>query len=116
MLKGSTSPFEFLKRVLTRNIETIKDLGRTNQAASLKLIVEDLEQDVGKWRRLNNSDLTLFVEEEVKRLPEHMQKTYVETQQELEAESQALKSLIAEKIKIVDTIDASNNALVDANE
>ena len=45
-----------------------------------------------------------------------MQKTYVEAQQALEAESQELKSLEAEKIKIVDTIDASNNALVVANE
>jgi len=45
-----------------------------------------------------------------------MQKTYVEAQQALEAESQELKSLEAEKIKIADEIDASNNALTDANE
>jgi len=45
-----------------------------------------------------------------------MQKTYVEIQKELEAESQELKSVKAEKFKIADAIDASNNALVDANE
>ena len=45
-----------------------------------------------------------------------MQKTYAEAQKELEAESQELKSLDAEKIKIADAIDTSNNALADANE
>jgi len=45
-----------------------------------------------------------------------MQKTYVETQQALEAESQELKPLEAKKIKIVDVIDASNNILVDVNK
>ena len=34
----------------------------------------------------------------------------------IEAEFQELKSLEAEKVKIVDAIDASNNALADANE
>ena len=48
VLKGSTSPFEFLKVVLTRNIETIRAFGRTDQAASLELIVENFEQDVGE--------------------------------------------------------------------
>ena len=61
--------------------------------------MEDLEKDVGEWHRLNSSDLTPFVEEEVKRLSEYMQKTSVETQQELEAESQELKSLEAERLR-----------------
>jgi len=78
--------------------------------------VEDLEKDMDEWRRLNSSDLTTLVEEEVKRLSDHMQKTYVEAQQALEAESQELKSIEGEKIKIADAIDASNNALADANE
>ena len=99
-----------------RNIETIKDFRGIDQAASLKLIMEDLEQDVGEQHYLNSSDLILFVKEEVQRLSEHMQKTYVETQHELEAESQELKSLEAENIKIVDAINASNNELADANE
>jgi len=63
VLKGSTTPFEFLKVVLIRNIETIRDFGGTDQAASLELIVEDLEKDVGQWRHLNSSNLTPFVEE-----------------------------------------------------
>ena len=64
----------------------------------------------------NSSDLTPLVEEKLKCLSEHMQKTYAETQKELEAESQELKSLEAEKVNITDAIDASNNALADANE
>ena len=63
--------------------------------------MEDLEKDVGDWHRLNSSDLTPFVEEEVKRLSEYMQKTSVETQQELEAESQELKSLEAERLRLL---------------
>jgi len=45
-----------------------------------------------------------------------MQKTYAEAQKELEVESQELKSLEAEKVKIVDAIDASNSSLADTNE
>ena len=71
---------------------------------------------MGKWHRLNSSDLTPFVEEEVKHLSDHMQKTYVEAQQALEAKPQELKFLEAEKIKIAYAIDYSHNALVDANE
>jgi len=48
VLKGSTSPFEFLKVILTQNIETIRDFEGTDQAAYLELIVEDLEKDVGE--------------------------------------------------------------------
>jgi len=105
MLKGLTTYFEFLKVVLTQNIETIRDFEGTDQAASLELIVEDLEKDVGEWCHLNSSDLSLLVEKEVKHLSDHMHKTYTEAQQALKAESQGLKSLVAEKIKIVDTID-----------
>jgi len=116
VLKGSTSLFEFLKAVLIQNVETIRDFGGTDQAASLKLIVKDLKKDVDEWHRLNSTDLTPFIEEELKRLSKHMQKTYIETQKEMKAESQELKSLEAKKVKIIDTIDSSNNALDDANE
>ena len=40
--------------------------------------MKDLEKDVSERYHLNSSDLTLFVEEEVKRLSEHSQKTYIE--------------------------------------
>jgi len=68
------SPFKFLKVVLTRNIETIRDFGGTNQAVSLEQIVKDLEKDIGEWCRLNSSDLSSVVEEEAKRLFYHMQR------------------------------------------
>jgi len=112
VLKGSTSPFEFLKVILTQNIETIRDLGRADQAASLKLIVEDLKKDVGEWRRLNSTDLTPFVEEEVKRLSEHMQRGATC----IRSRVSGVEIPEAEKIKITDAINASNNALGDANE
>ena len=66
--------------VLTQTIETVRDFGGTDQAAFLDLIMEDLEKDMGEWCRLNNSNLTPFIEEELKRLSEHIQKTYVEAQ------------------------------------
>ena len=68
------SPFKFLKVVLTRNIETIRDFGGTNQPVSLELIVKDLEKNIGEWCRLNSSDLSSIVEEEAKRLFYHMQR------------------------------------------
>jgi len=55
LLKGSTNLFEFLKVVLTQNIENIRGFRGTDQAASLELIVEDLEKDVSEWHRLNSS-------------------------------------------------------------
>jgi len=48
VLKGSTTPFGSLKVFLSRAIENIRDLGRADQAASLKLTVENLEKDVGE--------------------------------------------------------------------
>ena len=80
VLKGLTSPFKFLKVVLTQNIETIRDFGGTDQTASLELIVVDLEKDMGMWHRLNSSDLTPNFEEDVKGLFDHIQKTYVKAQ------------------------------------
>ena len=65
---------------------------------------------------MNSSNLTPFIEEELKRLSEHMQKTYADIQKKLEAELQELKSLEAKKVKVANAIDSSNNALADANE
>ena len=78
--------------------------------------MEDLKKDLGEWRHLNSSYPTPFVENELKRLSKHMQKTYMETQKKMKAESQELKSLEAKNVKIVDVIDASNTALADTNE
>ena len=102
--------------VLTWNIETIKDFGGTNEASSLEQIVADFEKDVGEWRHRNSSNLTPFVEEKLRHLSEHMQKTYAETQREVKTASQELKSLETKKVKIVDVIDSSNSALADTNE
>jgi len=81
---------------------------------AMGLMVEDLEKYMSKWRRLNNSDLTPSIEEELKRLADQMQKAYVETQGEIEAVSQELRSLKVKKVKLADAIEASNNALASA--
>ena len=47
VLKGSTTPFESLKAVLSWPLENIRDLEGADQAASLEQMVEDLEKDVG---------------------------------------------------------------------
>jgi len=44
----------------------IRDLEGADQAVSLGLMVEDLVKDVGEWHRLNNSDLTPLVKEELR--------------------------------------------------
>ena len=46
-LKGSVTPLESLKMVLSWAIENIRDLGKADQTTSLELMVEDLEKDVG---------------------------------------------------------------------
>jgi len=67
-LKGLTTPFKSLTVVLSWAIENNRDLRVADQAAFLELMVEDLEKDVSGWHRLNDSDLTPSVEEELKRL------------------------------------------------
>jgi len=43
VLKGSTMSFSTLKVVLSRSIESIRDLGGDNQAAALELLVDQFE-------------------------------------------------------------------------
>ena len=57
VLKGSTISFSSLKVVLSRSIDSIRDFGRDDQAATLELLVDRLERDVDEWRRLSHSDL-----------------------------------------------------------
>ena len=57
VLKGSTTSFFALKVVLSRSIDSIRDFGGDDQAATLELLVDRLERDVDEWRRLSHSDL-----------------------------------------------------------
>ena len=63
---------------LSQAKENIRDLGGVDQDVSLGLMMEDLEKDAGEWHCLNDSDLTLLVEEELNCLSNQMQKAYVE--------------------------------------
>ena len=116
ILKGSTTSFAALKVVLSCNIESIRDFIGDDQAASLELLVENFERDVSEWRCLCSSDLTPLVDEELKHLITQMQKARLETQEVAEVVSLDLKSLEARKVEIGDAIDASNNALLDAED
>ena len=49
VLKGSTTSFSALKVVLSRSIDSIRDFGGDDQAATLELLVERLERDVHEW-------------------------------------------------------------------
>ena len=46
VLKGSTTSFSALKVVLSRSIDSIRDFGGNDQAATLELLVDRLERDV----------------------------------------------------------------------
>jgi len=78
----------------------------------LKLLVERLERDVDEWRRLSNSDLDSSVNEQLERLRE----AHLAAQEAAKAISSDLKSLETTKVEIGYTIDASNSALLDAED
>ena len=105
-----------MKVVLSRNIENIRDFGGNDQPATLELLVERLERDVDEWRRLSNSDLDSSVNEQLKRLAAQMREAHLAAQEAAKAISSDLKSLEARKVEIGDAIDASNSALLDAED
>ena len=102
--------------VLSQNIESIRDFGGDDQAAALELLVERIEKDVGKWRRLSGSDLDSFIIEELERLIDHMREAHLAAPEAAEAISSDLKSLETRKVEIGDAIDASSSALLDAED
>ena len=59
VLKGLTFSFSTLKVVLSRSIDNIRDFRGDNQAATLELLVDRLEKDEDKWRRLSHLDRSL---------------------------------------------------------
>ena len=78
--------------------------------------MEKFEKDVGEWRHLSSSDLDSLVNEELERLMVQMQKAHLEAQEAAKAVSLDLKALETRKIEIGDAIDASNSALLDAED
>jgi len=115
-LKGSTTLFFALKVVLSQNIESIRDFGGDDQVAALELLVERLERDVDEWRRFSNSDLDSTVNEQLERLAAQMREAHLTAQEAGKAISSDLKSLEKRKVEIGDAIDASNSALLDAED
>ena len=116
LFKGSTTSFAALKVVLSRNIESIHDFRGDDQAAALEVLVEKFEKKVGEWCYLNSSDLNPLVDEELECLMAQMRKARLEAQEAAKAISSDLKSLEIRKVEIGDAIDASNSALLDAED
>ena len=78
--------------------------------------MEKFGKDIGEWRQLNNLGLNPSVDEELEHLMAQMQKAHLEAQEVAKAVSSDLKSLETRKIEIGDAIDASNSALLDAED
>ena len=76
ILKGSTTSFPALKVVLSRSIDSIRDFGGDDQAATLELLVDKLERDVDEWRCLSHSDLEFSVNEQLAHLVAQMHEAH----------------------------------------
>ena len=100
--------------VLSRSIESIQDFGGDDQAAALELLVDQLERDVDKWRRLSHSDRESSVNEQLAHLISQMHEAHLAAQETAKAISSDLKSLETRKVELGDAIDASSSALLDA--
>ena len=116
VLKGSTMSFSTLKVVLSRNIESIRDLEGYHQAAALELLVDQFERDVEEWRCLSCSDLESSIDERFARLVAQQHEARLAAQEAVEAISSDLKSLETRQAEVGNAIDASTSALLDAED
>jgi len=78
--------------------------------------VEKFEKYVGEWRHLSSSDLDSLVDEDLERLAAHMREAHFVAQEAAKAVSSSLKSLETRKLEIGDAVDASNGALLNAED
>jgi len=78
--------------------------------------VERPEKNVGEWRHLSSSNLNSSISEELERLVAQMREAHLAAQEVAKAISSDLKSLETRRIEIRDAIDASNSALLDAED
>ena len=83
VLKGSTTSFFALKVVFSRSIDSIRDFGGDDQAATLELLVERLERDIDEWCRLSNSDLDSSVNEQLAHLAAQMHEAHLALKKQL---------------------------------
>jgi len=116
VLKGSPVPFSKLKMVLSRGIECIRDFEGYHQATALELLVDDLEKDVEEWRHFHRSDAASLADERLARLVAQKREAQLAAQEAVEAISSDLRSLEAEEAEVGSAIDASNSALLDAED
>ena len=69
-----------------------------------------------EWRRLSHSNLESLVNEQLAHLADQMHEAHLATQEAAKAISSDLKSLEIQKVEHGDAIDASNSALLDAED
>ena len=90
VLKGSTTSFSALKVVLSQSIDSIRDFGGDDQAATLELLVDRLERDVNEWRRLSHSNLESSVNEQLAHLAAQIHEAHLAAQEAAKAISSDL--------------------------
>ena len=78
--------------------------------------MEKFEKDVGKLRHLSSSNLDSSVDEELECLVAQMREAHFTAQEAAKAVSSSLKSLETRKLEIGDAVDASNGALLNAED
>jgi len=75
-----------------------------------------LEKDVDEWRHLSSLGLDSSFDEELERLVAQMREAHFAAQEAAKVISSDLKSLETRRVEIGDAIDASNSALLDAED
>jgi len=78
--------------------------------------VDRLERNVDEWRRLSHSDLESSVNDRLAHLTAQMHEAHLAAQEAAKVISSDLKSLETRKVELGDAIDASNSALLDAED
>jgi len=73
-------------------------------------------RDVEEWCRLSRSDLESSVDEQLAHLITQMHEAHLAAQEVVKAISSDLKSLETRQVELGDAIDASNSALLDAED
>ena len=78
--------------------------------------MDRLERDVDECRRLSYSDLEFSVNEQLTHLAAQMYEAHLAAQEAAKAISSDFKSLETREAELRDAIDASNSALLDAED
>ena len=82
----------------------------------MELLADQFERDVEEWRRLSRSNLESSVDEQLAHFVAQMHEAHLAAQEAAKAISSDLKALKTRQVELGDAIDASNSALLDAED